>query len=51
VACWRLGSIDVVDKIRAIKPLRAVYGNIDGNDIRKIFPKVNIFESGGIKYY
>ncbi len=32
-----IGSMDVVERLRAIAPLRAVYGNIDGGDIRRIF--------------
>ena len=37
---WHLGdigSIKVVEEIRKLKPLRAVYGNIDGQEIRKEF--------------
>ena len=30
-----VGSIDVIDKLRAFKPLRGVYGNIDDYEIRK----------------
>lgn len=26
------------------KPIRGVYGNIDGNELRAIYPKTNIFE-------
>ena len=33
-----VGDISVTDKIRQIKPLIAVYGNIDGHEIRKEFP-------------
>lgn len=29
-----IGSIELADKIAAFKPLRAVYGNIDGGDTR-----------------
>lgn len=32
-----IGSMDVVERLQAIAPLRAVYGNIDGGDIRRIF--------------
>ena len=34
-----IGSIEVVKEIRKTKPLRAVYGNIDGQDIRAVFTK------------
>lgn len=33
-----VGDISVTDKIQEIKPLIAVYGNIDGHEIRKEFP-------------
>jgi len=44
-----IGTISVIERISEIKPLRAVYGNIDGNDIRRIFPKIDIFEREGNK--
>lgn len=31
------GDVDVADRLEAFKPLRAVYGNIDGKDIRLRF--------------
>ena len=39
-----IGSIDVTDTIQKLKPLRAVYGNIDGKDMRAEFPLDSIFE-------
>ena len=33
-----LGTVKVSDELKKIKPLIAVYGNIDGMDIRKEFP-------------
>ena len=38
---WHAGDIgktDVTDKLKQIRPLRAVYGNIDDAEIRKEFP-------------
>jgi len=32
------GSIAIADTLTAFKPLRGVYGNIDGNDIRMLYP-------------
>ena len=32
-----IGNLDVVNKIRKLKPLRAVYGNIDGHEVRVHF--------------
>lgn len=42
-----IGSIDIVEKLHSFRPLRAVYGNIDGQDIRKTFPLVNRFTVDG----
>ena len=33
------GTIELADKLKAFKPLRGVYGNIDGNDVRVEFPE------------
>ena len=38
--CGDFGNLDVIEKLEQIKPLRGVYGNIDGTEIRKIFPEV-----------
>jgi putative phosphoesterase len=34
------GSIELADKLSLFKPLRGVYGNIDGSDIRSIYPEI-----------
>ena len=44
-----IGNIETVNKISSIKPLKAVYGNIDGQDIRVIYPKVQFFECENVK--
>lgn len=38
-----IGDITVTDTIKKLKPLRAVYGNIDNNTIRAEFPLDNKF--------
>ncbi len=38
-----IGNLEVTDKIREIKPLRAVHGNIDDPTIQKEFPEHNRF--------
>lgn len=38
---WHAGDIgkpEITDALKAIKPLKAVFGNIDGTEIRKEFP-------------
>ncbi len=39
-----IGSLEVVETIQKYKPLTAVYGNIDGSEIRKEFPENAIFK-------
>ena len=51
---WHAGDIgtnDVTDAIKKIKPLRAVFGNIDGKEIRTEFPLDLIFEVEKIKVW
>lgn len=38
-----IGSLKVTDAIKKLKPLRAVYGNIDDKDVRAEFPLDNKF--------
>ncbi|ARS37751.1 metallophosphoesterase family protein [Pontibacter actiniarum] len=42
------GNMDVSDRLQEIAPLRGVYGNIDGADIRQLHPKVQRFEANGL---
>lgn len=42
-----IGSLEVAERLEAFRPLRAVYGNIDGQDIRLRFPEVNRFTLEG----
>ncbi|MFJ1472968.1 metallophosphoesterase family protein [Capnocytophaga cynodegmi] len=41
--CGDFGSIEVIEALKKIKPLRGVYGNIDDAKIRAEFPEVNRF--------
>jgi putative phosphoesterase len=38
-----IGSAEVADNLAHFKPLKAVYGNIDGYEIRHMFPQHNRF--------
>ena len=38
-----IGDFKTADELRKFKPLRAVYGNIDGGDLRKEFPLNQVF--------
>lgn len=44
-----IGSTAVADGISKIKPLRGVYGNIDGHELRSQFPENQIFSCQGVK--
>jgi len=44
-----IGSLDVLDKIRQMKPCRVVYGNIDDASIRKETKLIESFEVEGLK--
>ena len=46
-----IGNIEVTDKLKTIKPVRAVYGNIDNSEIRSEFPLDNRFEVEGVSIW
>ncbi|MDO5496932.1 MAG: metallophosphoesterase family protein [Alistipes sp.] len=39
-----VGSLELADEIAAFKPLKAVYGNIDGGVTRRVLSEFNCFE-------
>ncbi|MFP4025303.1 MAG: metallophosphoesterase family protein [Thiohalospira sp.] len=39
-----IGNLAVADKLSQIKPLKAVYGNIDGQEVRAVYPKIQKFQ-------
>ncbi|MFP4365864.1 MAG: metallophosphoesterase family protein [Bacteroidales bacterium] len=43
-----IGSIEVSERLAEIKPLKAVYGNIDGQELRNRFPVHQRFNCEGI---
>ncbi len=43
-----IGSLEVSDKLAAFKPLKAVYGNIDNHDTRRVWPLVKRFQCEGV---
>ncbi len=42
-----IGSMELVQKFQSFRPFRAVYGNIDGQDIRRLFPQTLRFQVEG----
>ena len=45
------GSIAIADKLRSFKPLRGVFGNIDGQDIRTLYPEKSVWVCEDVKIY
>lgn len=43
------GNIETADAIAAFKPLRGVYGNIDGAVLRRVYPRWQQFECEQVK--
>lgn len=41
------GSVAVAERLAAFRPLRGVYGNVDGQELRQMFPQVNRFTVAG----
>lgn len=46
-----IGDLAVSDKLKTIKPLRAVYGNIDGAEFRREFKRDEVFTIEGKKFW
>ena len=44
-----IGNIETADKIAKYKPLKAVYGNIDGHEVRIVYPKIQSFTCENVK--
>lgn len=45
------GTIEIANKLAAFKPLRGVYGNIDGQDVRHIYPEKLRWQAEGVKVF
>ena len=43
------GNIELANKLAAAKPLKGVYGNIDGQDIRIVYPEQLVFMCEDVK--
>jgi len=51
---WHAGDIGdrrLVEELQAFRPFKAVYGNIDGKEIRWDFPENLVFEEEGVKVF
>lgn len=45
------GPVEIMDELRAFKPLRGVWGNIDGQEIRASLGRELEWECGGMKIF
>ena len=45
------GTIELANKLAAFKPLKGVYGNIDGQDVRSVYPEKLRWQSEGINVF
>ena len=43
-----IGSMEIAQKFETFKPFRAVYGNIDGQELRQKYPETNRFTVEGV---
>ena len=51
---WHAGDVGTIaqaDTLAAFKPLRCVYGNIDGQDVRIVHPEHQFFEVEGVNVW
>ncbi len=44
-----IGNIQTADSLNAFKPLKAVYGNIDGHKVRAVYPETQVFQCEDVK--
>lgn len=44
-----IGSEEIIERLAELKPVRAVYGNIDGQNIRIQYPRVAVFKVEEVK--
>ena len=45
------GPVDLLDRLQAFKPLRGVFGNIDGAEVRSVVPRDLDWECEGLRVY
>ncbi|WP_317896821.1 metallophosphoesterase family protein [Aurantibacillus circumpalustris] len=46
-----IGTIEICDAIEKLKPLKAVFGNVDGNDIRVAYSENLFFDCENVKVF
>jgi putative phosphoesterase len=47
-----VGDLAILDRLREIAPVRAVFGNTDGGRVRRVLPETDLVEAGdGVSIY
>ena len=46
-----VGHVELIDELAAIAPVRAVWGNVDGWDLRHPYPEHDRFEVAGVRFW
>lgn len=45
------GTVEIADRLKAVKPLKGVWGNIDGYDVRSAYPQKLIWDCEEVTVY
>ena len=45
------GNIEIAEKLNAFRPLKGVFGNIDGYDVRSIYPQKLVWDCEGVTVF
>lgn len=45
------GTVEIADRLKKFKPMKGVYGNIDGYDIRSVYPEKLIWNCEEVNVY
>lgn len=46
-----IGNMELADELEAFKPFRAVWGNVDGQELRVRYPEHDLFTCEGVKVW
>lgn len=46
-----VGTASIIEELGAFKPILGVYGNIDGQDVRQLFPEDQKFDCEGVRVW
>ena len=45
------GNITIAEKLKSVKPLKGVYGNVDGYDVRSVYPEKIIWKCEDVNVF